>query len=336
MKFDLTPDSNKIDIYVKDYFKENQDDGMGLYLDQRSTGLNWFVSFVITCNSFDDNEIFVLDEPGMYLHLEGQQNMLSLLKRLSNERQIIICTHSPYLIDPDMIPIVRLVEKVDSSLDSQSFSETKVYKNLHSFKDNDTIQTLCDAIGYNIHKGLSYHSDKALIVEGISDLLLLKAYAKIIQKSLDYDIFFAKSSSKMDIMYALLSGLGIKKIVALFDKDRDGAKAYGEMPYIQDYAVFTHEITEQEKLFPAKIINKMSIEDILSKEDFKKYYLNGDEKFAKLTLSNSEIAKNKNSKYLDSKMLLDKIDECDFSAESKKEIKRLFDAIDDKFALYEN
>lgn len=337
LKFDLTSNGSSIDVFVKDYFKEEQDDGMGLYLDQRSTGLNWFVSFVITCNSFNNNEIFVLDEPGMYLHLEGQQNMLSILEKISQERQIIICTHSPYLIDTEMIPIIRLVEKVPTTIDGdRHFEETKVYKNLHSFKDQDTIQTLCDAIGFNISKGLTYHSDKALLVEGISDLLLLKAFAKIIDKDLDFDIYFAKSASKMDILYALLSGLGIKKVVALFDKDKEGIKAYRDMPYIQDFAVFTHEIKHEVLVENVKLTDSLSIEDILSKEDFNKNYLRNDKDFVGMGKSNSEIAKIKNSKYLDSKIILDKINELTFSKETIENINNLFKRIEEKFKLYED
>lgn len=334
LKFDLTPSENDIDIFVKDYFKNKQDDGMGLYLDQRSTGLNWFVSFVITCNSFNRNEIFVLDEPGMYLHLEGQQDMFSILKKISEERQIIICTHSPYLIDVNMIPIIRLVEKVPTTLEEQHFEETIVYKNLHSFKDSQTIQTLCAAIGFNISKGLTYHHEKALLVEGISDLLLIQSFAKIIGKELDFDIYFAKSSSKMDIMYALLSGLGIKKIVALFDKDAGGLSAYKDMPYIQNYSVFTHPIESDVLEGKKRLSHPKSIEDILTKEDFNKNYLNNNKDFVDDSKLNSEIAKIKNSKYLDSKIMLDKTDRLTFSQETKNNIKQLFEQIDQKFDLY--
>ena len=248
VKFALAPNANTVDIYVRDYFINNgseDKEGACLYLEERSKGFNWFVSFVITCNSFLSNEIFILDEPGMDLHLEGQEDMLNVLKEIAKERQIMFCTHSPYLIDTTALPIIRLVEKRPTTLKRNSFDETIVCQNLHSYSDKDTIATLLDAIGYNITKGLTYHNEKAIIVEGISDLLLLKAFYKSISKELDFDIYFAKTTSKMEIMYSLLSGLGIKKILMLYDADKAGVSTYKEMDYMQTYSLFTHTVADE-------------------------------------------------------------------------------------------
>ena len=48
---------------------------------------------------------------------------------------------------------------------------------------------------------------------------------------------------------------------------------------------------------------EFSIEDIFSKADFKKYYLLENEKFYDDKKTNAQIAKEKNSKFLDSKIL---------------------------------
>lgn len=43
--------------------------------------------------------IFLLDEPGLHLHEDGQKNLLDLLKKLSLSYQILYTTHSPYLLE---------------------------------------------------------------------------------------------------------------------------------------------------------------------------------------------------------------------------------------------
>ena len=337
LKFALAPNGNTVDIYVRDYFVNNgseDKEGACLYLEERSKGFNWFVSFVITCNSFLSDEIFILDEPGMDLHLEGQEDMLNVLKAISNERQIMFCTHSPYLIDTTALPIVRLVEKRPTTLKRTSFDETIVCQNLHSYNDKDTISTLLDAIGYNITKGLTYHNEKAIIVEGISDLLLLKAFYTAVGKTIDFDIYFAKTTSKMEVMYSLLSGLGIKKLVMLYDADKAGVSTFKEIDYMQEYSLFTHNVPNEYLTTSKKLTKEKSIEDIFSKNDFKKYYLLDNSQFFDESKTNSEMAKNKNSKYLDSKILLDNINEYTFDEETKANINSLISGIQEKFALY--
>lgn len=337
LKFDLSPNGNTVDIFIRDYFinKDGKDSmGAGLYLEERSKGFNWFVSFVITCHSFTSNEIFVLDEPGMDLHLKGQQDMFEVLKHISKERQIMLCTHSPYLIDTNCLPIVRLVEKKSTMLGRTSFDETIVCQNLHSYSDKDTVLTLLDAIGYDITKGLTYHKQQAIIVEGISDLLLLKAFYKVAQKDIDFDIFFAKTTSKMDMVYSIIFGLGIKKIVVLYDADKAGLSTYRDMVYVNEYSLFTHPISEDILSGKKSLSKEFSIEDIFSKADFKKYYLLENEKFYDDKKTNAQIAKEKNSKFLDSKILLDNVEQYSFDEETRTNINRLISNIEEKFNLY--
>lgn len=339
IKFALNPNGSSVDIYVRDYFVNNETEdkeGACLYLEERSKGFNWFVSFVITCNSFLSNEIFILDEPGMDLHLEGQEDMLNVLKEISKEHQIMFCTHSPYLIDTTALPIVRLVEKRQTTLKRYAFDETIVCQNLHSYNDKDTISTLLDAIGYNITKGLTYHNDKAIIVEGISDLLLIKAFYKSMGKVIDFDIYFAKTTSKMEVMYSLLSGLGIKKILMLYDADKAGVSTYKEINYMQTYSLFTHLISEEYLTTSKRLTKEQSIEDIFSQNDFKKYYLLDNEEYFDSLKTNSEMAKMKNSKYLDSKILLDNIEDYEFDEYTIANINSLVTRIEEKFALYNN
>jgi|GEM_PF-5176157 len=338
--FNLTSDGH-IHIFVKDFFPATTNSGeyelgTNLYLKERSTGLNWFISFIITCNSFNSNEIFVLDEPGMNLHHDGQIDMLNRLQMISQERQIIICTHSPYLIDPDELQSVRLVEKNATHIGNTPFDETVVYSKLHDYTDQATIVALLDAIGHNITKGLIRSKPNALIVEGISDLLFIKAFYQKLNKELDFDIFYAKSANKMDVMDSLLLGLGLDKIVMLYDADNDGLRNYKEIEHKRAYSVFTHDVSDtilngRNRTMP----NPKSIEDILSKNDFLKFYLNNQTHHYDANKTNSAIAKEKGAKYLDTKLFLNNIMSFEFEEETIINITNLADKITEKFINYE-
>lgn len=53
----------------------------------------------------DRNTIYLLDEPGSYLHASAQSKLCGKLKSLSEKNRVIYCTHSHYLLDPEKIPL---------------------------------------------------------------------------------------------------------------------------------------------------------------------------------------------------------------------------------------
>ena len=71
-------------------------------LNERSRGLRWFFSFYVTFSAdtkggVAQNAILLLDEPGLFLHIESQKDLqLHFEKDFYN--QIIYTTHSPFMI----------------------------------------------------------------------------------------------------------------------------------------------------------------------------------------------------------------------------------------------
>ena len=56
----------------------------------------------------DSNVIFLLDEPGVYLHVNAQRELLRLFYDLcKNDNQVVYSTHSPYMIDSNNIINIR-------------------------------------------------------------------------------------------------------------------------------------------------------------------------------------------------------------------------------------
>lgn len=60
-----------------------------------------------------NNAIYLLDEPGSYLHPFALSKLCKKLKSLSEKNIVIYCTHSHYLLNPEIIPInkVNVVSK---------------------------------------------------------------------------------------------------------------------------------------------------------------------------------------------------------------------------------
>ena len=86
----------------------------------RSKGFYWFFNFVMKLefnpkvrDLHDKDTIYLLDEPGSYLHAGAQSKLCKKLFKLSKENKVIYCTHSHYLLDPEVIPIsnVKISEK---------------------------------------------------------------------------------------------------------------------------------------------------------------------------------------------------------------------------------
>jgi predicted ATP-dependent endonuclease of OLD family len=84
--------------------------------DSRSLGFRWYLSFYInflaqTMQSQSNEFIFLIDEPGIHLHPAGQKDLVKVLEDLGTRNQILITTHSPFMINRSYPSRVRLVSK---------------------------------------------------------------------------------------------------------------------------------------------------------------------------------------------------------------------------------
>lgn len=82
------------------------------YISDRSKGFFWFFNFVMKLEfnakvhaDNPDGTIYLLDEPGSYLHASAQAKLCSKLRVLAERNRVIYCTHSHYLLNPEVIPL---------------------------------------------------------------------------------------------------------------------------------------------------------------------------------------------------------------------------------------
>ncbi len=144
----------------------------------RSEGFKWFLSFYInfTAGSKEEfkNTIILLDDPGVYLHNGGQKDLINTLQKLSKSNQIILATHSPFMINKDDLGQIRIVSKKenDGTIVTEKFHESAY----------DALAPVRAAIGMNLGD-LLFIGEKTLVAEGITDDILLKPMSKLLQGS---------------------------------------------------------------------------------------------------------------------------------------------------------
>lgn len=216
----VTADGQYLKVVVED------DLGVDIELDQRSEGFQWLVSFFVVffAEAMDKhkNAILLLDEPGMSLHGLKQRDFRDTITRLAEKNQTIYTTHSPFLVGPNELDIVRVVEMKNRK------EGTKVHTTLSS-SDPAGLLPLQEALGYDLAQSL-FSQQRNLILEGLTDYWYLDAASQLLAdagiESLNDKIalIFANSAGKV-VYYATILFAHHLKVAALLDSDAAGDQA---------------------------------------------------------------------------------------------------------------
>ena len=219
-KLKVTADGQYLKVVVED------DLGVDIELDQRSEGFQWLVSFFVVffAEAMDKhkNAILLLDEPGMSLHALKQRDFRETISRLSKGNQTLFSTHSPFLVGPDELDIVRVVE-----MESREVGTT-VHTTLSS-EDPAGMLPLQEALGYDLANSL-FSQQRNLILEGITDYWYIEATSELFKASgkpsLNDKIalVFANTAGKV-VYYATIHHAHKLKVAALLDSDSAGDQA---------------------------------------------------------------------------------------------------------------
>lgn len=141
---------------------------------QRSSGFQWFFSFLAGFTQFensDDRVIVLLDEPALGLHGRAQADFLRFInERLAQASQVIYSTHSPFMVEPGRLDRVRIVE--DQGPDKGAVVSSQVLAT-----DKDSLFPLQAALGYDIAQSLFIGPDN-LVIEGTSDFTYLDVLSR--------------------------------------------------------------------------------------------------------------------------------------------------------------
>ena len=140
---------------------------------QRSSGFQWFFSFLAAFSAFENEEspIVLLDEPALTLHGRAQGDFLRFInERLAPTGPVIYTTHSPFMLEPDRLERVRIVEDHGPPKGATSSSDVLA-------SDPDSLFPLQAALGYDIAQNL-FIGPHNLLVEGTSDFIYVTVMSK--------------------------------------------------------------------------------------------------------------------------------------------------------------
>ncbi|WP_083101328.1 AAA family ATPase [Pseudophaeobacter leonis] len=219
-KLRLRADGQYLKVTVED------DLGVEVELDQRSEGFQWLVSFFVVffaeAQGEHKNAVLLLDEPGMSLHALKQKEFRQTITRLAEGNQTLYTTHSPFLVGPDELDLVRVVEM------SSREEGTKVHTSITA-NDPAALLPLQEALGYDLAQSL-FTQKQNLVLEGLTDYWYLEAVSQLLRASKDANLnekialVPANTAGKVVYFATLLHAQGFK-VAALLDSDSAGDQA---------------------------------------------------------------------------------------------------------------
>ncbi len=245
------------------YLKVVVEDELGVQIevDQRSAGFQWLVSFfVVFFAEADDahaNAILLLDEPGLSLHGLKQREFRQTISRLAEGNQTIYTTHSPFLVGPDELDFVRVVEMTDRD------DGTKVHTSVTA-NDPAALLPLQEALGYDLAQSL-FAQQRNLVLEGLTDYWYFDATAQLLRDADTADLntkialLPADAAGKV-VYFATILHANNLKVAALLDSDNAGDRAAKQDTLI--HTLGNRNILRTGDVCPGEIA-KPEIEDLL-------------------------------------------------------------------------
>jgi predicted ATPase len=200
--------------------------GVEIELDQRSEGFQWLVSFFVVffaeAMGKHENAILLLDEPGLSLHGLKQREFRSTISKLADKNQTIYTTHSPFLVGPGELDLVRVVEMTDLQVG------TRIHTTVTA-TDPASLLPLQEALGYDLAQSLFAHQ-RNLVLEGLTDYWYVDGTAHLLRDAglADLDERIAKmpaEGSGKVVYYATILHANHLKVAALLDSDAAGDHA---------------------------------------------------------------------------------------------------------------
>jgi energy-coupling factor transporter ATP-binding protein EcfA2 len=255
-----------------------------LYPKQRSTGVRWFLSFYLQLMASDkassgSNTFFLLDEPGANLHERAQSDVLRLINKLSDKRQIMYSTHSPHMIEYDKLFRVLAVQREGEKDDTPT---TVIHAHRLGAASRDTLSPVLTAMGTDFSRQDVIKKQNNVILEEMSGYYYLRSFWHLTSEKQEVHFVAATGANNIEALANMFVGWGLGFLVAV-DDDSTGRSVYNSMK--RNMFGDDPEAANQRML---KIDGK-GIEDIFDHNDFKIFILNAPEEA--FTSDNSQYVK---------------------------------------------
>ena len=247
-------------------------DTVDQYPEQRSKGFLWFLSFYLRLAGAEVREtrfkrLILVDEPGSYLHACAQLDVLRLFeKRIVKQQQIIYSTHSIHLLPSSNMHRLRIV--INKRHSGTVILDKLTHPDLRGEEFADTLSPIIQSLGLDFRDALRLTKDKNLLVEGITDRIYLQAWSAKYLPALnqEYNIIPGTGAFSLITIASIFIGWGFPFQV-LLDRDQQGEATKDKM--IRELLINEEDIIQPR--------DACAIEDIFTREDFKKLLNDYDE-----------------------------------------------------------
>jgi hypothetical protein len=166
--------------------------------------------------------IYLLDEPGSYLHALAERKLCQKLRQLSEKHRVIYCTHSHYLLDPETIPMNSIVVADKDGNGNVSLVPITAYKGAASEK-RSALQPVLDALQIKPFALDLINTRTTVITEGIYDYFALELFRN--NRSISVLPSVGADSIKFYISLMVAWQIDFR---ALWDNDDEGKKRYAQ------------------------------------------------------------------------------------------------------------
>lgn len=250
-----------------------------LSYSERSDGLKWYFSLFLkmqAVNLSNQNIVYIIDEPGVRLHVNAQKELLNFFEKLIKNKkgeianQIIYTTHSPYMIDQEDFSKIKAIIK-----NEEGYSH--IYNNIYGIPNlsskMDSLTPILEPLGMNYRFNLGPSKSKInIITEGPSDANFLNAYIQQKKRNSEngedsdmYNIINARGADNIIHNAAILEGWGCEYFI-LLDHDEKGESVYKKLTnkgFHKNKICFTNGESEYNSDMGAH-----TIENVFSENDF--------------------------------------------------------------------
>lgn len=222
-------------------------------MEYKSSGVQRVALIICVINLFKvqrklSNYILLVDEPEGNLHVRAQKKMYAMLKKFSQQHQVIISSHSTIFMQ-------------DIDFESINYIERNI--NSGSFVDNqnlgvDNFRKIRDALGLEISDTL-FLNKRIIAVEGLSEVILHSyIYNRLYPNSLKYTFFTVEGANKTLQNVVALKQILDREITVILDNDEKGNEVKKQ--------ILEHEYTSESRVILQPIEEEGEIEDLFSKE----------------------------------------------------------------------
>lgn len=263
-------------------FMVRSGDGESLMLSERSNGLKWYLETFIDAKANEvpgSNVVYLLDEPGISLHVNAQSELLKFFNHLADQgNQVVYTTHLPHMLNTTEEGIHRIRAVVK---DVEGY--TRVYKTAYDSRiapdsQEDTLAPIINALGMNLNDTFGPAQNKINIVtEGISDYIYLHTMSKLLSIDTDkYTIIPAVGASNCVNICTILHGWGCKYI-AVFDYDLAGVESGGEhlrkdfLFEMNKQYCYMKDVSQEDIEKKTYKTDRFMVEDVVTSEEIKRF-----------------------------------------------------------------